>query len=95
VIPLACREFDNSHRGLCHILGEMTTMCGKCGALQFLEERAASSLCTNPQFTLCYAQGKVRLPLLAPPPEPLRRLLTDNEANAKDFRHTSALTIMR
>jgi len=85
VIPLARREFDGSHRGLCHTLDEMTTVCGKCGGLHFLEERAASSSCTNPQFTLCYAQGKVRLPPLAPPPEPLRRLLTSNEADAKDF----------
>jgi hypothetical protein len=28
----------------------------------------------------------VRLPLLAPLPEPLKRLLTSNEADAKDFR---------
>jgi hypothetical protein len=31
-------------------------------------------------------QGKVTLPPLAPPPKPLRRLLTRNEADAKDFR---------
>jgi len=86
VIPLARCEFDGSHRGLCHTLGEMTTVCGKCNALHFLEERAASSSCTNPQFTLCCTQGKVRLPPLAPPPEPFRRLFTGNEADAKDFR---------
>jgi len=86
MIPLACHEFDGSHRGLRHTLGEMTTVCGKCGALHFLEERAASSSCANPQFTLCYAQGKVTLPPLAPPPEPFRRLLTGKETNAKDFR---------
>ncbi len=86
MIPLAHGEFDGSHCGLCHTLGEMTTVCGKCGTLHFLEECAASSLCTNPQFTLCCAQGKVRLPPLAPPPEPLRRLLIGNEADAKDFR---------
>jgi hypothetical protein len=86
VIPLARREFDGIHRGFYHTLGEMTTMCGKCGALHFLEEHATSSSCTNPQFTPCCAQGKMRLPSLAPPPEPLRRLLTSNEADAKDFR---------
>jgi hypothetical protein len=48
VIPLARREFDGNHHGLRHTLGEMTTMCGKCGALHFLEERAASSLRANP-----------------------------------------------
>jgi len=63
----------------------MTTMCGKCGALHFLEERVASSSRANPQFTPCCTQGKVMLPPLAPPPELLRWLLTSNEANVKDF----------
>jgi hypothetical protein len=85
VIPLAHREFDDSHHGLHHTLGEMTTMCGKCGALHILEECATSSSRAYPQFTLCCAQGKVMLPLLAPPPEPLKWLLTSNEANAKEF----------
>ncbi len=46
-LPLARYEFDDSHRGLCHTLGEMTTMCGKYGALHFLEEHAASSSRAN------------------------------------------------
>jgi hypothetical protein len=86
VIPLARREFDGNHRGLCHTLGEMTNVCDKCGALHFLEERATSSSCANLQFTLCCAQGKMTLPLLAPPPYSLSWLLTSNEANAKEFR---------
>ncbi len=72
--------------GLRHTLGEMTTMCGICSALHFLEECAASSSRANPQFTLCCAQGKVTLPPLAPPPKPLERLLTSNDTDAKDFR---------
>jgi hypothetical protein len=86
VIPLARREFDGNHHGLRHTLGEMTTMCGKCGALHFLEEHVASSSRANLQFTPCCAQGKVTLPPLAPPPKLLRWLLTSNEADAKDFR---------
>ncbi len=86
MIPLVRREFDGSHCGLCHTLGEMTTVCGKCDALHFLEECVASSSRANLHFTLCCAQGKVMLPPLAPPPVPLRRLLTGNEADAKDFR---------
>jgi hypothetical protein len=39
----------------------------------------------NPQFTLCCAQGKVMLPPLEPPPEPLKLLFIRNKANAKDF----------
>jgi hypothetical protein len=62
VIPLVRCDFDGSHRGLRHTLGEMTTVCGKCGALHFLEERDVSSLHVNSQFTLCYAQGKMTLP---------------------------------
>jgi hypothetical protein len=60
--------------------------CWKGSALHFLQEHDASSLCANPQFTLCYKQGKVTLPPFAPPPEPLKWLLTGNEADAKDFR---------
>jgi len=86
VIPLARHEFDGNHHGLRHTLGEMTTMCGKCGALHFLEEHVASSSRANPQFTPCCAQGKVTLPPLAPPPELLKWLLTSNKADAKDFR---------
>ncbi len=52
---------------------------------QLIELHPTSS-CANPQFTLCCAQGKVTLPLLAPPPEPLRRLLIGKETDAKDFR---------
>jgi hypothetical protein len=85
VTSLAHREFDGNHHGLRHTLGEMTTMCGKCGALHFLEERVASSSRANLQFTPCCAQGKVTLPPLAPPPKPFRWLLTRNKADAKDF----------
>jgi hypothetical protein len=85
MIPLARHEFDDNHRGLHHTLGEMTTVCGKCSTLHFLEERAASSSCANLQFTLCYTQGKMTLPPLAPPPEPLRRLLTSKKTDVKNF----------
>ncbi len=84
-VPLARCEFDGNRRGLRHTLGEMTTVCGKCGALHFLEERATSSSRANPQFTLCCAQGKVTLPPLAPALEPFRWLFTGNEADAKHF----------
>ncbi len=53
MIPLACCEFDDNHCGVCRTLNEMTNVCGKCGALHFLEEHATSSLHVNLQFTLC------------------------------------------
>ncbi len=49
VIPLVRREFNSNHRGFCQALNEMTTVCGKCGTLHFLEERVASSSRANPQ----------------------------------------------
>jgi hypothetical protein len=58
MIPLAHHEFDNNHHGLCHTLSEMTTVCGKCNALHFLKERAASSSCANPQFTCAACKVK-------------------------------------
>jgi len=81
-------ELDCANQGGNQVipLGEMTIVYGKCGALHFLEERVASSSRANPQFTLCCTQGKVTMPPLAPPPKPLRRLLTGNEVDAKDFR---------
>jgi hypothetical protein len=48
VIPSAHHEFDGNHRGIRQTLGELTTVCHKCGALHFLEERATSSLRANP-----------------------------------------------
>jgi hypothetical protein len=48
MIPLTHHEFDGNHRGLRHTLGEMTTLCGKCGTLHFLEEHAALSSRANP-----------------------------------------------
>jgi len=56
VIPLARREFDDNHRGLHHTLSEMTTVCGKCDALHFLEECATSSSHANLKFILCCAR---------------------------------------
>ncbi len=94
VILLVRREFDGSHCGIRHTLGEMTTMCGKCGTLHFLEECVASSSRANLKFTLCCAQGKVTLPPLAPPPELLRRLLTSTKQMQKTFVNESTLTTM-
>jgi hypothetical protein len=94
VIPLACREFDGNHRGLRHTLGEMTTLCDKCGALHFLEERATSSSCANPQFTFCCAQGKVTLPRWHPHQSRSGGSLQVTKRMQNTFVNTSALTTM-
>jgi hypothetical protein len=52
VIPLARREFDGSHHGFHHTLGEMTTMCGKCGTLHFLEECAMFNINFDAYYSL-------------------------------------------
>ena len=69
-----------------HVLGAMDRACSFCGALHFLEERLTSSSAASPRFGTCCYGGKVALPLLQPPPEPLHTLYTGNTADAKHFR---------
>ena len=69
-----------------HDLGPMNVKCPSCGALHFAGERVSGSSKKNPRFQTCCADGKVQLPLLQPPPEPLRNLLTSNSRAAIRFR---------
>ncbi len=69
MIPLAHREFDDSHCGLRHTLGEMTTGCGKCSALHFLEESVASKFVCQ---SIVYIVLRVRYSDVAPIGTPTR-----------------------
>ncbi|KAL3016997.1 hypothetical protein AAZX31_06G248400 [Glycine max] len=41
----------------------------------------------NPRFVLCCGDGKIQLPLLQDPPQPLRQLLFDtNSTEARNFQ---------
>lgn len=57
--------------------GTMSTVCQHCNAFRFRHEPPG----------LCCASGKVKLPQLTQPPEPLASLLSDREPLSKHFLH--------
>ena len=57
-------------------IGSMSATCPHCHAKKWPAE--------TPR--ICCANGKVDVPLLGPPPEPLLTLLTNNTPTAKEFR---------
>lgn len=59
----------------CLTIGPMDLLCQYCKALKFHSETPG----------LCCAGGKVKLPPLTPPPEPLRSLLTGDSPEAGHF----------
>ena len=56
--------------------GSMSATCLHCNAKKWPTEPPR----------ICCANGKVDVPLLGPPPEPLQALLTTNTSQAKEFR---------
>jgi hypothetical protein len=56
-------------------IGPMEIVCNHCGALKFAGETPG----------LCYLSGKVKLPLLPPPPEPLHSLLRGETPKSRHF----------
>ena len=56
-------------------IGAMDVVCGHCGALKLSGE--------TPGF--CCLSGKVKLPLLTPPPEPLHSLLRGETPESRHF----------
>lgn len=59
----------------CVVIGAMTDVCSHCKALKFHGETPG----------MCCAAGKVRLPPLPEPPEPLRALLVGDSAESNHF----------
>ncbi|XP_067643522.1 uncharacterized protein [Eurosta solidaginis] len=60
-------------------IGQMSVVCQHCNAVKFQKEPPA----------LCCAGGKVKLPELLPPPEPLFQLLYGESPNSRHFlQHT-------
>lgn len=55
--------------------GQMSVVCQHCNALKFEKEPPG----------LCCAGGKIKLPELLPPPEPLRTLLYSESPNSNHF----------
>lgn len=56
-------------------IGEMITICKYCKALKYTGESTG----------LCCAEGKVKLPQLVPPPDPLRSLVSGIGNDSKHF----------
>lgn len=56
-------------------IGSMTVVCQYCKALKYPKE-------TN---GFCCASGKIKLPVLNPPPEPLHKLLSGADTESKHF----------
>ncbi|KAF8949810.1 hypothetical protein BDZ97DRAFT_1934993 [Flammula alnicola] len=69
-----------------HDLGRMDIPCPKCSALHWIDESFSESSRRNPRFGTCCMDGKVHLPPLEAPPEPLQHLLTSQDRDAAKFR---------
>jgi hypothetical protein len=69
-----------------HSLGRMNIECPSCGALHWMAEKKSSSSKSSPRFSTCCSDGRVSLPLLQPPPEPLQSMLTSMDRPAVKFR---------
>ena len=57
-------------------LGTMTVQCSHCGALHWMVEKWSNSSMIHPVFGRCCQRGKVSLPSMRTPPEPLYSLLS-------------------
>jgi Helitron helicase-like domain at N-terminus len=67
-------------------LGLMNIRCSHCHALHWSDERVSSSRIGEPEFQMCCAKGKIKLPPLRIPPMPLYNLFTGDDHEAKEFR---------
>ncbi|XP_074318340.1 uncharacterized protein LOC141655147 [Silene latifolia] len=68
-------------------LGDAEYNCPSCGAIMWFDERIKNtSTRNNIRFNMCCRDGKVRLKGLKDAPDILRRLLTHEDKESKDFR---------
>ena len=70
---------DDYSLSRCVQIGTMSKICPYCKALKFNGETMG----------MCCASGKVKLPLLAAPPEPLKTFLTGTTSESKRFLSTN------
>lgn len=69
-----------------HDAGAMDLCCPNCRALHWKDERLSVSSIATPKFGLCCKSGKIQLPLITQPPEPLQTLLIADSENARVLR---------
>src|SRR5437879_1775832 len=67
-------------------VGKMNVECPFCHAFHWLDERVSSSSISHPEFEMCCAHGKIRLPPLCMPPTELYDLFVNNTPAAREFR---------
>ncbi|GJV08398.1 DNA helicase PIF1, ATP-dependent [Tanacetum coccineum] len=69
-----------------HNIGAPSYQCAHCNASMWYEERInKGNRAVNPSFSLCYQEGKLRLPKFNPTPQPLHNLLDYNDAATTQF----------
>lgn len=67
--------------------GDPTYQCKYCGALMWYAERINKRRNQkDPTFTLCCGQGSVKLPFLKESPDLIKKLLTGNDAQSRNYR---------
>ncbi|KAJ9547568.1 hypothetical protein OSB04_020111 [Centaurea solstitialis] len=68
--------------------GKPNHTCGHCGAIMWYEERSRKDRSTsNPKFTSCCLEGRVKLPLLSLTPQTLHYLLSlESRVKGVNFR---------
>ena len=69
-------------------IGDPVWKCKHCKAMMWYDERInKDKQSKNPMFALCCGNGKIQLPLLEDPPQPMRQLLFDsNSTKSKNFQ---------
>jgi hypothetical protein len=65
--------------------GEMDTICGFYNAKMWIKERLAKSSNINPQFSLCYKNGKILLTSLPITPQELEVFLTNKREKCRQI----------
>jgi hypothetical protein len=68
----------------------MDVSCPHCGALHWKDEKIANSPIRAPSFGSCCDYGKVVLPDLKQPPEPLQRFFLGDDTQSKEFQKNIA-----
>ena len=68
-----------------HDSGRMNHECKHCGAVMFMGEKLATSKKSDPEFSLCCDNGKIRVPF-PEIPDFIVNYLTDNTPKARYFR---------
>ena len=67
--------------------GDLTYQCKYCGALMWYDKRINKRRNLKDHiFTLCCGQGSIKLPFLEESPELVKKLLTADDAQGRNYR---------